>query len=131
MPAVPTVRRRDGFSIFGQTVWPLADQARYAAATVCAVPGDAVAQMMGEISAGQAWGLGTVPGARFKGGWGPEPDGRYLVRQFGVIDTAVGPVAVAIAAIADAGDFDTATVLTTRVTDWLTAHPALLPGPSC
>jgi len=131
VPAVPTVRLRDGFSIFGQTVWPLADQARYAAATVCTAPHDPVAQMMGEVSAGQSWGLGAVPGARFKGGWGPEPDGRYLARQFGVVDTEIGPVAVALAASGDGGDFDTATAMTGQVTDWLTAHPALLPGPSC
>lgn len=131
VPQVPTVAMRDGFSIFGQTVWPLADQARYAAATVCADPDDPVTAMMGEIAPGQSWGLGTVPGARFKGGWGPEPGGAYLARQFGVIDTEIGPVAVAIAAIADAGDFDSATVLTTRVTDWLVDRTALLPGPSC
>ena len=131
VPAVPTASTRDGFSIFGQTVWPLADQARYAAATVCPDHSDAVTQMMGEISDDQSWGLGTVPGARFKGGWGPEPDGGYLARQFGVVDTEVGPVAVALAAIGDGGDFATATAITGRATDWLTDHPALLPGPSC
>lgn len=131
VPAVPTILQRDGFSIFGQTVWPLADQARYAAATVCAGPDDPVAQMMGEISGDQAWGLGTVPGARFKGGWGPEPDGRYLARQFGVVDTEIGPVAVALAAVGDGGAFGTATAMTGQVTDWLASHPALLPGPSC
>lgn len=128
---VPTQQLRAGFSIFGQTVWTPADQAAFAAAAVCTGAGGPVIEMMGRISADQSWGLGTAPGARFKGGWGPEPDGRYLARQFGVIDTAAGPVAVALAAIADSGDFGSATAMTTQITQWLLADPALLPGPAC
>jgi hypothetical protein len=46
--------------------------------------------LMGQATADQRWGLGTLPGARYKGGWGPSPDGRYLVRQIDIIDTPSG-----------------------------------------
>jgi hypothetical protein len=38
---------------------------------------------MGRVIPEQRWGLGTVPGMRFTGGWGPseDPDGPYEVIQ--------------------------------------------------
>ena len=46
-----------------------------------------VLQLMGEVVRGQRWGLGTSGvSSRFKGGWGPGPDGRYVVRQFGLLE---------------------------------------------
>lgn len=98
---VPTSRLRPGFSIFGQTRWALGDQALFAAGVACMPDADAVLEMMARIDPSQQWGLGRVPGARFKGGWGPGTDGTgYLVRQFGVIDTADGRAGVAIATYA-------------------------------
>ena len=40
-----------------------------------------------------------------KGGWGPDPDGRHLVRQMGI----AGPLAVALAAIPADGSFESGT----------------------
>ena len=44
-----------------------------------------VLNLMGEVSS-DTWGLGSagVP-ARWKGGWGPGTDDRYLVRQMGTL----------------------------------------------
>ena len=41
---------------------------------------------MGRIVPEQRWGLGRVPGIRFKGGWGPSerPEGGYEVIQVGI-----------------------------------------------
>ena len=48
-----------------------------------------VLHLMEHIVPSESWGLGpggfTVSVA-FKGGWGPEPSGSYLVRQSGIID---------------------------------------------
>jgi hypothetical protein len=58
----------------------------------------------------QRWGLGRVPGIRFKGGWGPreEPQGGYEVIQVGI----AGPTVIAIAARAE--DFEAAKRLASK-----------------
>ncbi len=56
---------------------------------------------MSQVAPNQTWGIGDIAGAEFKGGWGPSPSGKYLVRQIGVLTTPAGKVAVAIAAKAN------------------------------
>ncbi|PRQ12451.1 hypothetical protein C1Y63_01270 [Corynebacterium sp. 13CS0277] len=92
---VPAERLRPEFSPFGQTQWPLEQQADFATTLPCR--GGVVYDLMGQIDPSQSWGLGLIPGAHFKGGWGPDPDGTYLVRQFGTLPTAGGVLGVAIA----------------------------------
>ena len=85
--------------------------------------GEYVLELMGQISPDQAWGLGTTgTTARFKGGWGPGTDGRYLVRQMGVIDVDGRPVVAAIAAVADDGSFESGTRMLGEIAIWLTQH---------
>lgn len=83
----PTVTR-PGFSAYGQTRWTLAQQADFAAGLAEAAGHDpaagAVYRLMGQIMPGHAYGIGQWAGAAFKGGWGPDESGGYLVRQFGV-----------------------------------------------
>ena len=90
-------RVRPEFTTFGQTEWAVADQAVFGANLPCIDGGDAVLEPMSAIAADQRYGLGTIDGARYKGGWGPDESGRYLVREFGVLPTADGHVGVAIA----------------------------------
>lgn len=116
---VPSERRRSGFSIFGQTDWSLADQARFLAREACDPQAAPVTDLMGQVVSGQRWGLGGIDGAQFKGGWGPGTDGLYLVRQFGVIPTATGRAAVAIAGVADSGGFGDGTAALDRVAAWV------------
>ena len=61
---------------------------------------------MGQVEPSQTWGIGGIPGSEFKGGWGPSPSGKYLVRQIGVLTTPAGNIAVAIAAEPESGSFD-------------------------
>jgi hypothetical protein len=98
-----------GWSSFGRTVWSLE-----AAATFCralangelldAAETERVLDAMGRVVPAQRWGLGTLPGARFKGGWGPRevPDAGYEVIQVGIANDAV------IALAATAPDFEAA-----------------------
>jgi hypothetical protein len=84
------------FSTYGQTPWSLnLGTAFYRQlARGCVPPHDATAHVLGlmaEVIPSQRWGVGAVhwSGASalyFKGGWGPDPAGRYLVRQFGIIE---------------------------------------------
>lgn len=103
-PQVNTVVTRPGFSSFGQTNWALKEQAQFGYQLACHPLAQTVVPGMGSIDAGQSYGLGMV-GANFKGGWGPEPSGAYLVRQFGWVETPSGRVGVAIAAIAPDGSY--------------------------
>lgn len=87
---------RPGFSSFGQTPWTVSDQAVFAAGLGCVAGAEAVLADMERVDPDQRYGLGQFPGARFKGGWGPDPDGGYTVRQFGLIPTSHGEVGVAL-----------------------------------
>ncbi len=104
-----------GYSSFGRTVWSLT-----AAVTVYAalargelLPDEdtvRVLDAMERIVPDQRWGLGQVPGIRFKGGWGPSeaPEGGYEVIQVGI----AGPTVIAIAARAE--DFEAAKRLASK-----------------
>ena len=84
--AMNTVITRPGFTAFGQTQFSTHDQATFAAGLPCVAGSGDVLAMMGRISPDQAYGLGTMPGAQFKGGWGPDTAGRYVIRQLGLVD---------------------------------------------
>lgn len=114
---VETQRVRPEFSIFGQTQWALGDQATFGANLQCVEAGPQVADLMGQIAADQAYGLGQIPGARFKGGWGPDESGHYLVRQFGFVpgSTPGTFVGVAIAAKPADGSYATGQQMLNRI----------------
>jgi len=114
---------RDSFSPYGQTDWTLEAQHRFMAALAGGCVGKqssgrTVLGLMGKVTSDR-WGLGSagVP-ARWKGGWGPGTDGRYLVRQMGVLDTSSGPVVVTLAAIAADGTFESGQQLATKLATW-------------
>ncbi|MBS9534426.1 hypothetical protein KIH27_12605 [Mycobacterium sp. M1] len=129
--AVESRRLRPEFTAFGQTQWPLARQAQFAAHLPC-ITGDAhVYNLMYNTIADQRWGLATV-GAPTKGGWGPGPSGGYLVRQFGVVGTPSGQqLAVALAAQPNDGSFESGVQVLNQMTQWLSANAAGLPGGHC
>lgn len=139
---------------FGLTPWTLADQAVFGANLPCIDGGEVVSQVMGEVVADQRYGLGEVPGARFKGGWSPDDDGAYFVRQFGLLPARdPGPagkgagkaaragraghypdyraeplpgsfVGVAVAALPDDGSYGTAMAMLDELAEVIAAHPA-------
>jgi hypothetical protein len=120
---------RSGYTAFGQTQWSLLRQVQFIAHAACEPRVTPVLDLMGEITAGQRWGLGTLTGAQFKGGWGPGTDGGYLVRQYGVLPTAGGLVAVAIAA--QSNGFGGGTAALNRMASWLGSHLRELPAGRC
>ena len=124
---------RPPYTPFGQTTWSLAAQTRFAAGLVCDTGSPAVTEtlaLMERISAGQRWGLGRLTEPVFKGGWGPGPDGGYLVRQFGVVTIAGHRYAVAVATLPRGGGFEQGIGVLDAVARWLPAQ-ALTPGPGC
>lgn len=127
---VPATRLREGFTVFGQTQWDAANQATFAANLPCLPDSAAVLGEMGSIVPEQRWGLGRIDGARFKGGWGPaDTHAGYLARQFGILPTPSGDVAVAV--IADAPDLGSAEKKLDAIAQTLTEQLGNLPGGTC
>jgi hypothetical protein len=125
--ATQSIVLRPGFSAFGQTDWALTSQVTFAKNLFCGSATSLVYADMGKISADQRWGLGQIPGAHFKGGWGPDPHGKYLVRQFGVVTINGRDVAVALAVRPHDGSFDSGTNALSKVTAWLVDNGERLP----
>jgi len=128
---VQSQKVRPEFTAFGQTDWSLTDQARFTSVAVCDSANAPVFALMGRVQPDQRWGIGTVPGAQFKGGWGPSPTGSYLVRQLGVLPAPNGRIAVALAAQPASGKFDDGTAALDEMASWLTAHLGALPAGQC
>jgi hypothetical protein len=126
---------RPGFTSFGQTIWPLAAQQRFIAGLNCLPRAQPVLALMEQIEPDQRWGLGSVgSGSRFKGGWGPDPSGRYLVRQMGIIRLPNGRLlATSIATIPTDGSFGTGTANLGAIAQWLVSHvnAAAVPAARC
>ena len=107
---------RPGFTPFGQTQWSLAAQVQLMAALPGLPHADEIRARMRRVVPEQRWGLGVLgEDVELKGGWGPDPDGRHLVRQMGL----AGPLAVALAAIPADGSFESGTDMLDRLAQWL------------
>ncbi|MGH3562007.1 MAG: hypothetical protein ACRDTN_09465, partial [Mycobacterium sp.] len=128
---VQSQRVRPEFSAFGQTDWPLANQVRFMSVAACDSRNTPVLTLMGQIERDQRWGLGSIPGTRFKGGWGPSAMNKYLDRQIGLLATPSGTSVVAVAAEPYSGAYDDGVRALNQVTDWLANHIAALPSGRC
>ena len=129
---VESQRVRPEFTAFGQTEWALADQAQFLSYAVCDFADNPIMSLLSQIEAGQRWGLGTIEGAQFKGGWGPSLDGAYLIRQIGVVPTQDGgSTVVAVGVLPASGAFYDGTQVLTRIANWLDEHADLLPSGHC
>jgi len=131
-PTVVQARRtRPEYTAFGQTIWPLADQERFLARAACDSRNAPVLDLMAHIELSQQWGLGTLQGASFKGGWGPSPVGKYLVRQFGIIRMPAGSLTVAVAAEPATGSFDDGVAALNAIAKWIAANLGQWPAGPC
>jgi hypothetical protein len=107
---------RTGFTPFGQTQWTLEAQVRLMVALPGLPHADEIRGRLRRVVPEQRWGLGVLgDDVELKGGWGPDPDGRHLVRQMGI----VGSLAVALAAIPADGSFESGTDKLDRLARWL------------
>ncbi len=129
---VESRRIRPPYTAFGQTLWSLTAQIRFAAFAACDERAAPVRALMGQIEQDQRWGLGDIPNAEFKGGWGPSEEGSYLVRQFGFLTNASGAVSVVAVAVEPAsGSLSDGTADLTKIADWLNKRIAMLPAGQC
>ncbi|WP_408925043.1 hypothetical protein ACKFRT_08940 [Corynebacterium sp. YSMAA1_1_F7] len=90
----------DGVYIgFGAIKWKLTDQVRFMDGFRCSKGSGPVLERMEHIIPEHSYGLAKIKGAQFKGGWGPEPDGRFIYRQLGLVpgpDGKMTPVAIMV-----------------------------------
>jgi hypothetical protein len=128
---VPATRARPELSAFGQADWALAEQVYFASRLPCLPQTGNVISLMERITPSQRWGLGAFTGAEFKGGWGPDPAGAYLVRQFGLVPTPGGQIAVAIAAQPDSGAFSDGMTILDKLATLISQHLGELSGGAC
>jgi serine/threonine protein kinase len=128
---VQSQKVRPEFSAFGQTIWSLTDQVRFLSWAKCTAVTGPIFDLMGQVEGDQRWGLGGIENTQINGGWGPSLDGKYVVRQIGVIPTPGGLTAVAMAAEPTSGSFGDGTQVLTKLSDWLVQHEADLPGGQC
>ena len=122
-------RVRPQFTAFGQTDWPQQQQARFAFALPCLGASPVIDQMR-HLDSEQRWGL-AADGVAAKGGWGPQPDGGYLVRQLAVLSNHAGASGVALAAKPADGRFETGTAMITKLSAWVLEHRGELPAGRC
>lgn len=128
---------RPGFSSFGQSDWSLSAQADFASHLRCIRGSEPVVSAMGNIGNGGGYGLGTIPGAIFKGGWGPNSAGAYGLRQFGLIPKSEGTgsgsgyVAVAIAVESPDGSYEAGQAELTAAAEFLRSKVDSLPEAAC
>jgi len=115
---------RPGFTSFGQTQWSLAAQQRFIAALPCLNNSKPVLSLMQQIQPDQRWGLGSLGvDAQFKGGWGPDPGGQYLVRQMGIVRLSNGrSLAVSMATMPATGTFEGGIANLNQIARWLLDH---------
>lgn len=125
---------RDGFSTQGQTRWSLVQQNRYMAALAGDCISDSASRsfLLGQTAevTAEPWGLGAAgEPAKWKGGWEPGTNGRYRVRQMGVIEAGGTQVVVNMAAVADGGTFETGQQILSRIAKWTAFRLADQVGP--
>ncbi|WP_239476693.1 class A beta-lactamase-related serine hydrolase [Nocardia arizonensis] len=128
---VPATRVRAEHSAFGQAQWSLAEQVRFASRLPCMVQSAPVIKLMEQIVPSHRWGLGAFSGAEFKGGWGPDTSGKYLVRQFGLISTPSGQIAIAFAAQPDSGAFSDGMNALDKMASLISEHLGELAAGKC
>lgn len=115
---------------FGLTEWAISDSAVFADHLPCMADAKPVYSLMGSINKSHKWGLGTISGARFKGGWGPVKSG-YIVRQIGVIPTSETTFfGVAIMVDSKRGQLKGQSDLT-AIAHWLEQYLKEIPAHTC
>lgn len=121
---------QQGDDAFGNLNWSLAEQAEFTAALPCLPGAGAVLSEMRSLDEDHRWGLAAIGGTA-KGGWGPDDDGHYLVRQLGILNTPPGQTAVTLAAQPNSGEFEDGAEMLTAMAQWLEARRFDLPSGRC
>ena len=125
---INTAPNSSGFTTWGQSEWSAAGEVAFyrALAGGCLLSRSDtsyVLSLMGQVTSDQRWGAGSAgypSGATvaFKGGWGPENGGGYLVRQTAIVSTGSGGYVLSMLAQPSDGSFSSGTQMLTQIASW-------------
>lgn len=107
------------YSPYGQTIWPKDQAAIFAFGLPCIAGAASVIDGMRNLGLNQQWGLAPYADVAAKGGWGPELDGRYLVRQLALVTNNTGTFGTSLAAKPADGSFDTGKAMLNALGTWV------------
>lgn len=128
---VESERKRKDFTVFGQTTWSLSNQATFMATLPCLAKSGPVIADMHNLAANQHWGLALRTDTPAKGGWGPSPEGAYLVRQIATVTTDDGNIGIALSALPRDGKFDTGVAQVGTLAKWVEKHLSEFAAKKC
>ncbi len=120
---------RDSYTTYGQTDWSLSNQNKYMAALAGGCISDSASRdyIFNDMSnvTSDTWGFGSagIP-AKWKGGWGPGTDGKYLVRQMGTMIVDGKELVVTLAAIPDDGTFESGQAMASSIAQYVAGNLA-------
>ncbi|MGP5653735.1 hypothetical protein [Candidatus Corynebacterium faecigallinarum] len=105
-----TLRDRDldTYEGFGDITWSLDHQVIFANLLACLNGAEQPLDAMGRLVDEHRGGLGQLPEARVKGGWGYDADDQFILREFGLAGPAQAQVPLAVAVIPEDGQEETA-----------------------
>jgi hypothetical protein len=136
---VNTAPNDRGFTTEGQTQWSTRGEVLFyrALARNCLLNARDTAYVVGlmrRVIPSERWGLGSAGytssvQVAFKGGWGPDDEGRYQVRQTGIVTSGRLGYVVSILALPANGSFSEGTRMVTLVARWVRLHVDLSAAP--
>lgn len=122
---------RPPYSPYGQTEWSNDQAAIFAFGLPCIAGAEPVIDQMRNLGGSQQWGLTSFADVAAKGGWGPESDGGYLVRQLALVSTSSGSFGVSLAARPADGTFETGQAMLDVLGSWIDQHRNNIGGGHC
>ncbi|MDN5722969.1 MAG: hypothetical protein L0J74_04840 [Corynebacterium sp.] len=103
-----TSQDENAYQGFGDIHWSLDHQVIFANRMACVNGADMVIGAMGQLIDEHSGGLGQLPDAHIKGGWGMTTDDEFILREFGLAGPAGSQVPLAVAVIPEDGTESTA-----------------------
>ena len=122
---------RPPYSPYGQTEWSNDQAAIFAFGLPCVAGAQPVVDQMRNLGGSQQWGLASFADVAAKGGWGPETDGGYLVRQLALVTNSTGSFGVSLAARPANGTFETGQAMLNVLGAWIDRQRNNIVGGHC
>jgi len=132
---INTAPNDQAFTTYGQSIWPVKGEVTFyrALAKGCLIDAHDTAYVLGlmhDVIPSQRWGAGSAgypPGTSlaFKGGWGPDSNGKYQVRQTAIIGTGNQGYVMSMLALPASGSFSDGTSMITALATWARQHFAV------
>jgi hypothetical protein len=137
---INTAPNADGFTTWGQSLWsPTGEVLFYRAlAGQCLLDSqdtEYVLGLMHDVIPAQRWGAGEAGYASslslgFKGGWGPDAHGDYLVRQTAIVGSGDTGYVLSMIALPSGGTFAEGVDMVSAIATWARRHLLIPTAPA-